>query len=187
MAEGLSSIRDIDFDFENTPIRVVVTREAPELSGARTKVGQLMVGQEVELAYWIAERLEKAGIVRFRDEDSLNLGELSKIHWRETIPASRQIPSLPLNFYCLLRRFLASVKDESGSDPSKIRELEKAENLSRDIVNCRLRKIVSLAAGPAQSAEGIEGLTLEERSLYLKLSSLIGQWKAQVLTPRGTT
>ncbi len=90
---------------------------------------------------------------------------------------SRRIPSLQANFYCLLRRHLNELRKQSKQDQVKLRELERTETLVRDIVNCRVRKIVALAASPAASEEIMQGLTLEEKSLYAVLNKTIEEWK----------
>ncbi len=180
MVEALMSVEDIDFDFENSPMRVVVTREIPE-SPRMMKLSLAKVGQDVEVPYWTARDLVQLGYARFREEDVLNYNSLSKIHWRETIPASRQLPALQANFYCLLRRHLAELQQMSRQDQVKLRELERTESLIRDIVNCRIRKIVSIAASPTPSEELIQGLTYEERVLYLILNRTIENWKSKLL------
>ncbi len=180
MVEALMSVEDIDFDFENSPMRVVVTREIPETQ-RMSKLSSTKVGQEVEVPYWTARDLVKLGYARFREEDVLNYNSLSKIHWRETIPASRQLPALQANFYCLLRRHLADLHEMSRQDQVKLRELERTESLVRDIVNCRIRKIVSIAASPTPSEELIQGLSYEERVLYSILNKTIENWKSKLL------
>jgi DNA replication initiation complex subunit (GINS family) len=135
----------------------------------------------VEVPYWTARELVQLGYARFREEDVLNYNSLSKIHWRETIPASRQLPALQANFYCLLRRHVSDLKELSKQDQVKLRELERTESLVRDIVNCRIRKIVSLAASPTPSEELIQGLTYEERILYSILNKTIVDWKSKLL------
>ena len=69
----------------------------------------------------------------------------------------------------------------SKRDQVKLRELERTENLVRGIVNCRIRKIVSLAASPTPSEELIQGLTYEERTLYTILNKTIVEWKSKLL------
>lgn len=183
MAEALLTVDDIDFDFENSTIRVVVTREIPE-TPRMSKLSSVKVGQEAEVPYWVARELVQLGYARFKEEDVLNYNSLSKIHWKETIPASRQIPILHGTFYCLLRRHLTELKEASKHDQVKLRELEKTESLVRDIVNCRIRKIVSLAASPTPSEEFIKGLTLEERALYSILYKTVDEWKSKLLEDR---
>ncbi len=181
LAEALMTVDDIDFDFENSQIRIVITREIPDTPPKLAKLASAKVGQEIAVPYWTAEELVELGYARFREEDVLNYNSLSKIHWRETIPASRQLPALQANFYCMLRRHLAELRRLSKQDQVKLRELERTETLVRDIVNCRIRKIVSLAASPTPSEELIQGLTYEERVLYSILNRTIEEWKRKLL------
>jgi len=174
------SVGDIDFDFENSPIRIVLIKELPEMPRL-PKLTSVRIGQEVEIPYWTARELVQLGYARFREEDILTFTSLSKIHWRETIPDSRRIPSLQGNFYCILRRHISELRKQSKQDQVKLRELERTETLVRDIMNCRVRKIVALAASPTPSEEIIHGLTLEERSLYTVLNKTIEEWKARLL------
>jgi hypothetical protein len=175
------TVGDIDFDFENTQTRVVLTREVPDTSPRIAKMSSARVGQEIEVPYWSARELVQLGYARFRDEDILNYNTLSKIHWRETIPASRQLPALQTNFYCLLRRHLSDLREQSKQDQVRLRELERTESLVRDIVNCRIRKIVSLAASPTPTEEILQGLAFEERVLYTVLNRTIEEWKSKLL------
>ncbi len=174
------SVGDIDFDFENSPIRVVLIKELPELP-RMPKLTSVRIGQEVEVPYWTAKELVQLGYARFREEDILTFNSLSKIHWRETIPDSRMIPSLQANFYCILRRHISELRKQSKQDQVKLRELERTETLVRDIMNCRVRKIVAIAASPTPSEEIMHGLTLEERSLYTVLNKTIEEWKTRLL------
>ena len=79
-----------------------------------------------------------------------------------------------------MRRHLRALKEQSKQDQIKLRELEKTETLVRDIISCRVRKIVSIAASPTPSEELIQGLTFEERSLYRMLNGTIEEWKAKI-------
>jgi hypothetical protein len=186
LAEAMMTVDDIDFDFENSPVKVVVTREIPE-TPRLVKLSAAKIGQEIAVPYWTAKELVQMGFARFREEDVLDYNSLSKIHWRETIPASRQLPSLQSSFYCMLRRHLAALRQLSRQDQVKLRELERTETLVRDIVNVRIRKIVSLAASPTPSEELLQGLTYEERALYSILNKTIEEWKARLLKMDGKT
>jgi DNA replication initiation complex subunit (GINS family) len=87
---------------------------------------------------------------------------------------------LPETFYPRLRRYLTNLKD-SAKAPEKMLENEKARQLTQDIVNSRLRKIVSIASAPAQTEQTLRNLTGEERILYEQLYTLINQWRTQIL------
>jgi len=179
--DAVSSIASVDFDFQNLPVRVVLTGEITFSHPATEKLRSTKVGQEVEVPYWVASELVAANLARYREEDSMDLAKLSKTHWKETIPSSTQLPSLQAGFYCMLRRYLRKLKDEGKQEPSKLRDYEKAENLSRDIINCRLRKIVSFAAAPGSSSDLLKSMSMEEQALYKQLGALVTQWKASIL------
>jgi hypothetical protein len=183
---GSSSIADVDFEFENLPARIVIAREIPFSHPATEILRTAKVGQEAEVPYWIAEQLVAADLAKFRDEDLLDLAKLSKTHWKETIPSSTQLPQLYPRFYCTLRRFLAKLRTEGKQDPSKLREYEKAENLSHDIINCRIRKIASFAAAPAASSDLLKSMTPEEQNLYKELRTAISEWKSSILESEPT-
>jgi len=176
-----SSVADVDFDFQNLPVRIVLTREVPFSHPATERLQSIKIGQETEVPYWVADELVNAGFAKYREEDVLDFPKLSKAHWKETMPSSTQLPSLQADFYCMLRRFLTRLKAQGKQDTSKLREYEKADNLSRDIVNCRLRKIASFAAAPGPSGDLLKSMTSEEQALYKQLRSTIAEWKSSIL------
>jgi hypothetical protein len=184
-AEPLTSIRDADFIFKNTPVKIMVNRNCPEIELAGLKVGPFQEGKEYEVRFWIAQELKRAGIARFREEESLDLMKLNKIHWKERVQASQQVASLPEDFYPRLRRYLADLKSGAIKKPETMRDYEKARRLSRDIINLRLKKIVSLAASPAQTNQILGNLTREERVVYERLYGIISEWRAKILKIKG--
>lgn len=183
MLTGKTSVtfRDVDFMFENSPVKIVANRNYPEIELAGLKVGPFEEGREYEVRFWIAEELERAGIARLREEELLDPVKLRKIHWKERIQSVKSIVALPENFYPKLRRYLTQLKENAARDPEKIRAQEKALSLSQDIVNCRLKKIVSLASAPAQTGRLLQNLTSEERALYEHLHAVINEWRTKVL------
>jgi DNA replication initiation complex subunit (GINS family) len=88
---------------------------------------------------------------------------------------------LPEEFYPRLRRCLSDLKREAAKAPEKMLEHEKAKQLTRDIVNSRLRKIISIASAPAQTEQTLKNLTSEERFLYDRLYELINEWRTRIL------
>lgn len=182
--ESSSIIEDADFAFENTPVKIVLNRSCPVIELAGLKVGPFKEGEEREVRFWIANELEKAGIARLREEESLDAVKLYKMHWKESVQPATQISSLSEDFYPRLRRYLACLKSESIKRPEKMKEYEKASRLSRDIVNCRLKKIVSLASAPAQTDQTLRNLTKEERVIYESLREIIDSWKSAILKAR---
>jgi DNA replication initiation complex subunit (GINS family) len=76
---------------------------------------------------------------------------------------------------------LAELKQEIAKNPEKMREYERVKQLTQDIVNSRLKKIVSIASAPAQTENTLRNLTGEEKFLHEQLYRFINQWKTQIL------
>ena len=175
------TIKNLDFNFENSPVKVIANRNCPEIKLAGLTVGPFEEGNEYEVRYWIARELVKSGIARFRAEERLDSTKLYKIQWKERVQKIGQITKLPENFYPKLRRYLKELKETASKKPEKMREHEKVIQLTRDIVNSRLKKIVSLASAPAQTEQILRNLTEEERFLYDRLYKLISEWRTQII------
>jgi hypothetical protein len=170
--------------FENKLITVTANRNEAELELAGLKVGPFEEGRDYELRFWVARELEKAGAVRFRDEDMLDVVKLHKIHWKERVQPTNQVSSLPEEFYPQLRRYLSSMETMAQAHSGKLKDLEKSMQIALDITNCRVKKIVAMASSPPLTAQALQSLTPEERALYHRLFSLIDEWKSRILTER---
>jgi hypothetical protein len=181
-----TKIENLDFVFENSIVRIIANRNFPQIELAGLNVGPFEEGNEYEVHYWIAHTLEKSGVVHFREEELLDSAKLFKIQWRERAQTAGQISKLSDDFYPKLRRYLAELREESIKAPEKMRGYETVMHLTRDIVNSRLRKIVSLASTPSQTEQILKNLAGEERFLYLQLSELIHNWRKQILEYEGT-
>lgn len=167
--------------FENSPARVLINRNCPQIELAGLKIGPFEEGREYEVKYWVARELERAGIARFREGELLDTKTLSKIRWKETIQQARHLSPLREDFYPRLRRCIVALKRRAGSSPDKMREYEKVVRLAHDIVNCRLRKIVFLASSPKQTNQTLKDLAAEERILYEQTQALVEEWKDKIL------
>jgi DNA replication initiation complex subunit (GINS family) len=77
------------------------------------------------------------------------------------------------------------LKIEAVSSPEKMKEYERAMNNARDIIDCRLRKIISLASSFGQTSQILENLSGEERLLYERLFGLIEEWRQAILETGG--
>jgi DNA replication initiation complex subunit (GINS family) len=95
------------------------------------------------------------------------------------------VSKLPDYVYPKLRRRLAELRKEISKDPEKIREYERFRQLTQDITNSRLRKIVSIASAPAQTENTLRNFTTEEKLLYDRLYRLINNWRKQILEYEG--
>ncbi len=174
-------LKNMDFRFENTPVKVIANRNHPEIKLAGLTIGPLQEGNELEVRFWIANELAQAGIVHFREDDILDAGKLYKVQWKERVQAPGQISELPEDFYPKLRRYLQTAKQEISKQPEKFAEHEKTRQLAWDIINSRLKKIVALSTGPIQSDQITKKLTTEEKQLYEQLGKIINQYRNNIL------
>ena len=182
----LMKIGDLDFDSENSMVRITVNGNFPETKLAGLCVGPFEEGNEYEVPYWIGRVLEKGGVAHFRKEECLDAGKLFKIQWKERAQTAGQMSSLSDDFYPKLRRYVAELKEASVKAPERMREYETIMHLARDIVNSRLRKIIALASSPTQTEQIAKNLAGEERFLHDHLSNLINNWRKQILEYEGT-
>jgi hypothetical protein len=180
------AIRDADFIFENTVVKIVANRNSPEIDLPGIKVGPFLEGKEYEVRYWIAIELKKAGIAHIRMDDTFDLMMLNKIHWKERVQTSQRVTSIPKEFYPKLRRFLKDLNEQAIKKPEKRSDSEKAKNLSADILRMRLKKIVTLASsGRDQTGQILRNLTIEEKYVYNSLHKIINEWQNEILKPKG--
>jgi hypothetical protein len=175
-------ITNLDFSFENSLLKIIANRNCPEIKLAGLNVGPFEEGNEYEIQYWIARELVKSGIARLREGELLDSAKLHKIQWKERVQTARQTSELPKDFYPKLRRYLVELKEEITKKPEKMREYEKVRRLTQDIINSRLKKIVSLASAPAQTEQILKNFTNEEKFLYEEIYKLISEWRTQILT-----
>jgi len=181
----LTEIEKLDFCFENLLVRVTADKNYPEIQLAGLSVGPFEEGNDYEISYWMAQELAEAGIVHFREDDLLTATALYKIQWKERVQIAGQISELNEDFYPKLRRYLADIKAEIVQHPEKAQEYEKAKHLAWDIVNSRLKKIIALSSGPAQTGQLRKKLTCEERFIYEQLGKIISKWKSQIIDFEG--
>lgn len=181
--DPISSIKDADFIYQNTPVKILANRNNPKIDLPGFTVGPFKEGQEYEVRLWVANELKKAGIARIRMDDPMDLMVLNKIQWKERVQTSQKVTSVPDDFYPKLRRYLEELNEEAIKKPEKRNDYEKAMNLSDDIARMRLKKIVSLASSSSktQTSQILRSLTNEEKSIYSHLHTIISQWRNEIL------
>ena len=176
-----SIVAKTDIEFENSASRINFLKDYPETRIGDRVLGPYRMGQEIELPLWIAQHLVEMGYAKFREDEQLTLNTLSTTHYKETLPAARQVPRLSRPFYFQVRRLIRNLKTQELKDRAKGRDLDKALALAQDIVNIRVKKIASLAASGEQATELTSNLTAEEQALYEKIREAVDSWKKDIL------
>ncbi len=174
-------LKHLDFRFENSLVKVVANRNTPETKLAGFTVGPFEEGNEYEIYFWVATKLAEQGIVHFREDQRFGATELYKVQWKERVQVAGQISELPEDFYPKLRRYIAETKKEATT-LEKMQEHEKSKQLACDIVNSRLRKIIALSSGPAQTDQITKRMATEEHLIFDQLTRLIAEWRNNILT-----
>ena len=174
-------VENIDFEYENSRVRITATRNLPEISAGETLLGPLREGQELEIAYWIAVELVREGHAKFHEDAVMNLTLLNKVQWTETLQSGLRLSTLPEYFYPKLRRYLGELSERFAEDAAASHEHRQAEKTTTDIVNCRVRKLVNLAASSSSTRNILRDLSREERQLYEQLHTLITDWKDNIV------
>lgn len=174
-----SLIEHSDFMFENNLVNVVAIINHPKIELVGLSIGPFEEGKDYNIRLWIAQELERDGVVKIK-EGALDATKLYRIQWTERIQAVSQLSSLPEDFYPKLRRMIEDLRSASKTSPEKMREYEYAQNLSLDIINCRLKKIISLASSSTQESLTLKNLTLEERDLYERIRRIINEWRSNI-------
>ncbi len=179
------TIDDLDFDFENSPLKLVATRSLPEVKMVGLSVGPFQEGTKFKANYWVARELVEAGIARLDDGELLSLVTLTKIQWGETIQTGALISKreVPEHFYPKLRRYLTRLKEGMRTNTSLSVEYSQALKLANDIVDSRSKKVTRLAATPPSTEAALAGILEEERILYDCLRMAIAEWRSEILKP----
>jgi hypothetical protein len=186
LKDSVKAISDADSVYENLVITLVASRSIPDLLVDDAITGQIDPGQKFETRHWIATHLVEAGLAQFEGILKLDFSTLYKIHWKETkLQTGRRISDLPEHFYPKLRRYIHLLKQHISVEATRSNEYHNAQRLARDILNCRLRKIVSLAASTSLTGEMIHKLSIEEQALFENLQTIISEWKSHILTGSG--
>jgi len=180
-----TSIKNADFIFENSLVKITANRNCPEIKSPGINIGPFDEGNEYEVCYWVALELVRSGVARFHTEDLLDVTKLSKIQWTERVQTAGQISKLSEGFYPKLRRYLVELREGISNNPERMREYERVDHLTKDIVISRMKKIVSIASAPAQTESALRNLTAEERLLYEQLFQVINSWKTRILEQTG--
>jgi len=175
------AISNAEFEFLNTKVRVQAECDFQALELPGLAIGPFSKGERYSLPLWVALELARKGVVKLVEPPELSTEELIRVHSRETRLSKGLAAELPGDFYPRLRRLLARVRDDAQRDPSRLAELGRLQHMARDIVDVRLKKIVSLASSVARSPLTRKYLTPEEELLFDVIGDLADAWREKVV------
>ena len=179
------AISDAEFEFKNAKVRVQAACDLQALELPGLTIGPFSKGERYTLPLWVAVELARRGVVKLIEPAELSVDELIKVHSRETRLSRGLSTELPSDFYPRLRRLLAKLREEAVRDPSRLQELGRIQHMARDIVDVRLKKIVSLASSVARSPLTRKYLTPEEELLFDAIGDLTDAWREKVVGNAG--
>ena len=174
------AILDAEFEFANAKVRVQAECDFQALELPGLRIGPFSKGERYSLPLWAALELAKKGVVKLIEPAELGVDELIRVHSRETRLSRGLSADLPEDFYPRLRRLLARLREEAARDPSRLRELDRVQHMARDVVNVRLKKVISLASSVARSPLTRKYLTPEEELLFDTVGDLADAWREVV-------
>ncbi len=163
-------------------MRTCVFKEGvPEFEIGGEVTGPFQAGEERELPNWVIEVLLNHGAVDIQPQDAFeatrrlqNLANAERNH-----PHNMQ-PFPPFLYAAVKRKIHRLERDKTSLDPRKYEEIEKLRLQVPTMIETRLSKIVKLAkSGDIQEKRG--QMTLEERWLCERISSLIETWRQEVM------
>ncbi len=180
MKERLELLRE---SFQNTPVKIIVIEDISPLTLPDGSVFSARRGEETEVPRWIADYLEKKGLVK-RKWGEITLDDIIKIHYREiNRRATRELESLPTNFYWLVREYIEHLDKliKENPDPVLLDEKRKVTLYLQEIVEKRLQALAFFALSNDDSSTISQKLAPEENVLLEELKASIKMWKKTVL------
>lgn len=167
-------IRDREFGFLLEEVKVVLKTTIPEIKLGSIELNESSEGASLQLPRWIAFELQKAGFAEIL-EDPLYT-ELLRSLSRERIQSTSSLSSLKVDLYQRIRRLYLMDRSEKKENEEIS---SKTSSMARDLVDIRLMKLLRLAI--AQTTELNGRLTPEEVKLTRLLSSIVQEWRTNLL------
>lgn len=149
-------------------------------NGTKMKLNK---GEKLEAPHWLLRDLENKGLV-ILDEADIGIKDILRVHHDETHKkSSRELSTLPDNFYFRVRRYLSSLykKNRESPSPSIIDEIKKSEMLLEEIIERRLTTILYIAISGRGEEHIIGRLTPEEDVLYRGIRYVIEKWRELII------
>jgi len=180
------SIWSAEFLYEEEQVGVKFLKPLPVFKIGDLQFGPCVEGALLRMPLWAARLLESEGILTIQPEEGeqLNPGELSKLSWKEE--RNEALALLPPNFYPKLRNLLTSLNDGMKKNPTHatLSEQRQAFMKAKDLINCRLQKILRLSFERNPPKQVLDSLQPEERSLFGVLRLEVESWRERILSEK---
>lgn len=176
-------IKTSQFLYEEELVGVVFQKPLPATKVGALQLGAFIEGNEARIPLWAAKALEAEGIVKLNPDQSQQLiaSELFKLSWKEE--RNEALLVLPPNFYPKLRELTNQLNESIKQNPTHttLSEQRQAFMKAKDLINCRLQKILRLSFERNPSKPLVEALQPEEKSLFNNIRSEIDDWREKIL------
>lgn len=176
-------IKASQFLYEEELVGVVFQKPLPATKIGGIDIPQSVEGSEAKLPLWAARVLSQEGVVRLNLEEGQELksSELYKLSWKEE--RNEMLTQLPPNFYPKLRDLVEGLNRSIKENPTHttLSEQRQAYMKAKDLINCRLQKILRLSFERNPPKAAVEALQAEERALFETLRSEIEEWRGRII------
>ncbi len=150
-------------------VRLVASRDVPEMRVGGYGVGPLKAGDPIQAPPSIALLLISKGLAQLIQQDFISLDDLRKIHWREN-KSLNELQELDRGFYIRARLSMAQLGEQ---------EVRQYEQVLRELAQARLRKLLNaVAVSPSLvgTREFLDKLPVEEEALVREVGKAAGGW-----------
>jgi len=172
-------LNDIQYKFKLSTVTVTAKEDLDQIQIEDYLVKNVSSGDTVDLPVWVASVLHERNLVEV-NEDSLEV-EIFRLINRERIQKTLALSEIKDNFYFKLNIFLTNSKINLQKNPELKNDYDKLYNSALDLVNIRIKKIVSLASLSTHPDDLTIKLTPEEQFLFNEIKSTIVKWRTLLI------
>ncbi|MEM3406838.1 MAG: hypothetical protein QW806_07710 [Nitrososphaerota archaeon] len=163
-------IKDIEMEYLNSFIKIVLIRNIPYLEINNEVYNDLKQGTVLNVRRWIGEKLIEAKVAKY-EEDKIDINYLRQLEWKER-NIINEVQEVPKYFYLMIREKMKYCNEE---------EKKEFYNIIQDIISLRLAKLIRIAIMPTSIRDIDKKISIEEEILFEALKSIIENWKKVIL------
>ncbi|MEM2986938.1 MAG: hypothetical protein QXV60_02450 [Nitrososphaerota archaeon] len=163
-------IKDIEMEYLNSFIKIVLIRNIPYLEINNEVYNDLKQGTVLNVRRWIGEKLIEAKVAKY-EEDKIDINYLRQLEWKER-NIINEVQEVPKYFYSMIKEKMKYCNEE---------EKKEFYNIIQDIISLRLAKMIRIAIMPTSIRDIDKKISIEEEILFEALKSIIENWKKVIL------